>query len=115
MDTNDYEYKKAIKKWRVPTKEEWEELQKQCDWRWTKQNNLNGFIITSRKTSNSIFLPAAGMFNNDEFYSTGYSGTYWSSTYDGEFAYIVDFDGTNVLNINLYYPEVRCTVRPVAK
>lgn len=43
--------------WRVPTKTEWEELVKHCYWNWTTRNGIDGFLVTSKFTGNSIFLP----------------------------------------------------------
>jgi uncharacterized protein (TIGR02145 family) len=47
-------------KWRTPTKEEYAELFKKCEWTETTVNGVGGFLITSKVpgyTSNSIFLP----------------------------------------------------------
>ena len=46
--------------WRMPTKEEIRELKDNCTWTWTTQNGVNGYLVTSKKNDNSIFLPAAG-------------------------------------------------------
>lgn len=70
-------------KWRIPTKEEWEELQKQCRWVWTNKSGRNGYLITSRKNGNSIFLPAAGRYYGDRTCGDGMIGFYWSSTLSG--------------------------------
>ncbi len=86
--------------WRMPTNAEWEELIENCTWTWTTQNSVNGYRVTSKANSNSIFLPAAGYcdFSNlypDEFASVGY---YWSSSlYQAQFstpynAYSTHFD-----------------------
>ena len=58
-----YTFKEAKKlsnsNWRVPTIEEMEELVKNCDYKWTTQNGVNGGLFTSKTNGNSIFLPAA--------------------------------------------------------
>ena len=49
--------------WRMPTKQEIEELYNNCDWTWTTQNGISGVKITSKVegyTDRSIFIPAAG-------------------------------------------------------
>jgi hypothetical protein len=45
--------------WRMPTKDEMEELIDNCTWEWIQTNGKNGFKVTG-KNGNSIFLPAAG-------------------------------------------------------
>lgn len=70
-------------KWRMPSKENVEELLKNCRWVWT--NNYNGTgvagrIGTSKKNGNTIFLPATGYRRNTGVYYTGECGYYCSST-----------------------------------
>lgn len=68
--------------WRIPRDEEWSELRNadNCIWTWTTLNGINGYRVTSRKTGNGIFLPAAG-YRSDTFISfVGHTGFYWSST-----------------------------------
>ena len=47
-------------KWRMPTKEEQDELRNCCDWEWTSLNGVTGMLVKSKNNDNSIFLPAAG-------------------------------------------------------
>ena len=54
--------------WRMPTKEEYAELFKNCEWADTTINGVEGFLFTSKVpgyTSNSIFLP----FTNGGIYA----------------------------------------------
>ena len=46
--------------WRMPTKEEQDELRNNCTWTWTSQNGVNGRLVTG-PNGKSIFLPAAGV------------------------------------------------------
>jgi hypothetical protein len=48
--------------WRMPTKQELEDLNEKCDWTWTTKNGVNGYIVQGRGryASASIFLPGAG-------------------------------------------------------
>lgn len=69
--------------WRMPTKEEIEELNWNCDWVWTTLNGVNGIKITSKVegyTDRSIFLPAAGYWTDSRQLFAGESGEYWSGT-----------------------------------
>lgn len=45
--------------WRMPTKTEMQELEKNCSWTWTTLNDIKGCKVTG-PNGNSIFLPATG-------------------------------------------------------
>ncbi len=65
------------KDWRMPTKEEFQELMDSCSWEF--DNNNQGFIVTGRN-GNSIFLPAGGFKSGDHDYLNYGSGVYlWGS------------------------------------
>ena len=65
--------------WRMPTKEELEELENECTWTWTTQNGVNGRKVTG-PNGNHIFLPAAGYRSESSLNYAGEYGHYWSST-----------------------------------
>ncbi len=65
--------------WRTPTYSEWVELLTRCDYTWTTQNGVNGFLFTARN-GNSIFLPAAGSRSDADLSHVGSGGYYWSSS-----------------------------------
>lgn len=44
-------------KWRMPTKDEAQELLKNCDWAWVCVNGVYGYQGTSKINGNRIFLP----------------------------------------------------------
>ena len=70
--------------WRMPTKADWEELLSDtCTWTWTTINSTNGYIVTSKKNGNRIFLPAAGLRYYTGHYHTNSSGVYASSIQGG--------------------------------
>lgn len=82
-------------KWRMPTKEEMEELNEDCTWTWTTQSGVNGMKVTG-PNGNSIFLPAAGNRYGTDFYYRGSYGLFWSATLDGDDsgdAYALFFEG----------------------
>ena len=66
--------------WRLPTEEEFQELLDNCNWTWTTLNGKAGYKVVSKKTGNSIFVPAAGGRGGSSLYYAGESGYYWSST-----------------------------------
>lgn len=89
--------------WRMPTTEEFDELmdQSKCTWTWMSQNNVNGYKVTSKSNGNSIFLPAAGEYDDTDDYDPGIGekGKYWSCTrskshQDG--AYVIFFEKYDV-------------------
>ena len=67
--------------WRMPTMSELEELQNNCTWTWTTQNDHKGCKVTG-PNGQSIFLPAAGCRYGDLLSFERKDGNYWSSTHD---------------------------------
>ncbi len=63
--------------WRMPTKEEWQELYNNTTNIWTTQNGVDGRLFTAAN-GNSLFLPAAGYRNNSSFSENGVAGDYLS-------------------------------------
>ncbi len=104
--------------WRMPTDAEWTELRKQCTWKWTTQNGVKGYKVTSKKsgyTNNSIFLPAAGYRYDSSLYYAGNYGYYWSSSLGSDYpdyAWYVGFNSGDVGRGN-YLRNCGLSVRPV--
>lgn len=67
--------------WRIPTKNEFNELIEQCKWIKTKYKNVTGYKVTG-PNGKSIFLPFGGTMLDDRIdESTNYNqGNYWTST-----------------------------------
>ena len=85
--------------WRMPTKEEQDELRNECAWVWTTLNGVYGYKVTSKVNDNSIFLPAAGYCFNSDLYYTGLTAYYWGSslcTDDSFKAYFLHFNSSDV-------------------
>ena len=72
--------------WRMPTKEEWQELYQNTTQTWTTQNGVNGRLFTAAN-GNSLFLPAAGCRGNSYLYYAGSYGLYWSSSLGTDYPY----------------------------
>lgn len=131
-------------KWRMPTKEEFDELlnEEYCTWTWTSQKRLkegvaaapgasvptsemrnwedvSGYRVTSKVNGVSIFLPAAGARQLSNVLYAGVGGYYWTASLKNPyvaFCLILDKDGFLVVDNEKY--ENRChgyTVRPVCK
>ena len=67
--------------WRMPTQQELDDLNSNCDWTWTTVNGVNGYLVCGRGdyASNSIFLPAGGEGSLTSFENARSDGYYWSS------------------------------------
>ena len=93
--------------WRMPTKWELSDLNSNCDWTWTTQNGVEGYIVRGRNAyaSASIFLPCAGYGAGTSLHHDGPRGNYWSSvpTTDGIYSYDYDFDIDYMDAWNLYF------------
>ena len=99
--------------WRVPTKEEWDELINNCNLEWTTMNGVKGQKATG-PNGNSIFLPAAGGRYYTYLRSAGQSGVYWSSiiAYYPYEAYMFSTSSyyTQTTDYDRFYG---CSIRPV--
>lgn len=103
-------------KWRMPTDAQWTELRTECTWSWTKQNGVNGYLVTG-PNGNSIFLPAAGYRGDDSLDDAGSYGYYRSrSLYNKSsnpyFAFGVRFGSGSVWRFS-GYRYCGYSVRPV--
>lgn len=65
--------------WRMPTKDELNELLSKCKWVHTKLNKVEGYKITG-PSGKSIFLPFAGSYIEKTLDQQGSFGVYWSSS-----------------------------------
>ena len=68
--------------WRMPTYQELYDLcYNKCDWTWTTQNGIKGYVVRGRGAyaSNCIFLPATGCGYETSLKYAGSEGYYWSS------------------------------------
>ena len=66
-------------KWRMPTREEMQELVDECDWTWDTLNGVDGYTVKG-PNGNSIFLPAAGNYDGGSVSNAGMYGGYWTGT-----------------------------------
>ena len=81
--------------WRMPTYQELSDLAGKCDWTWTTQNGVQGYLVKGRGAyaSASIFLPCVGYGGGTSLSDSGSYGYYWSSVpySDYDYAYGLDF------------------------
>ena len=65
--------------WRMPTKDEINELIGGCTWKWTKKDGVEGYEVKGTN-GNIIFLPAAGYRKGSKSQYIRKMGYYWSSS-----------------------------------
>ena len=90
-------------KWRVPTKQELNDLCEKCVWTWATTNGVNGYVVRGKGyfAPAIIFLPAAGYGVGASLYDSGSKGYYWSSVpYSGNYSswylyFYSSYHGTN--------------------
>lgn len=99
--------------WRIPTKEDWQELLDQCNWAWWSIDGQPGYKVTSRKDSSKwIFMPLCGYIDGDYQKDKDFYGVYWSSTVssnDSGAAWTTSMS-TALGGLGTYY---RCTGLPI--
>ena len=102
--------------WRIPTKEEIQELVDKCNWKWTRMNGVLGYLITAPVPYiNSIFLPVTGMRLDTRLLYSDTSAYYWSSslsTSSNEMAWQLYFK-SNDINVVPLNRSVGRVIRPV--
>ena len=70
--------------WRMPTKDECQELIDNCNTMWTDDYNgtvVAGQVFTSKVNGNSVFFPAAGNCADSSVNDVGSCGHYWSASW----------------------------------
>jgi hypothetical protein len=80
--------------WRMPTKEEWQELYNNTTCTWTIQNGVNGRLFTAAN-GNSLFMPAAGYRVGSGLDFAGSDGIFWSGSLNTDgpnYAYYFSID-----------------------
>lgn len=69
------------KGWRMPTKEEFDELLQYCDYDYVKKGNLYGHLFTNPRNKRTIFLPSTGYKErSSKIENANVCGNYWAST-----------------------------------
>ena len=67
--------------WRIPSKAEWEELCNHTTVTWTTLKGTRGLLFTANN-GGSLFLPAAGFYDDDYLNFHGSSCRYWTNQLD---------------------------------
>lgn len=91
--------------WRMPTADEFQELCDNCTYVWTTLNGVTGYLFTSNVNGNTLFLPAAGVYDGTTLVNRGSNGVYWSSTfYSDADARVLSFS-SSIVNPRSNYPR----------
>ena len=105
-------------KWRMPTKDELEELFNNTTHKVETLNGVKGMIFTSKINDKRLFIPFAGYWYNGSFYAIGSDAYMWSSRVHSCIVYRVtrlslDFNG----DVDVIYADRTCafSVRGVFK
>lgn len=106
-------------KWRMPTKEELEELEEKCTFTLSTPNGVSGCKVTG-PNGNSIFLPFAGYIDGITPKDRGEEGYYWSKSLDKDYNSMAKYFRVYIYNDHargsVYWSESReygLTIRPV--
>ncbi len=86
--------------WRMPTVAEQQELINKCTWSWIRKSGVYGYNVTSKINGNSIFLPAAGFYADNELIDNeDLAGCYASSSLSDESThfYVIGFGKSRYL------------------
>lgn len=103
--------------WRIPSRREYIELINSCDAKSCKLNGVWGYLFTSNKNGNSIFLPIAGIRDMEELLHKGTYGFYWSNElYSTTDAYILNLSrDTNPVCTKYQERDMGLPIRPITK
>lgn len=100
--------------WRMPTKNDFDELKECCVWEWASMGGKKGFKVTG-PNDEYIFLPAAGYKRGSSLGSANQYGYYWCSEPHGEYgdnAYDLYFN-SNSVKLHWNNRNYGLTIRPV--
>ncbi len=83
--------------WRMPTKEQFQELYDNCKWIRATVNGVNGYLVVSKINKASIFFACSGYGYGTSWDNLGSNGYYWSASfYSARNAYNLVFYSSGV-------------------
>ena len=103
--------------WRMPTREEFEELlhPANTDLCLVSKNDVKGYLVVSKKNGNTLFLPAAGFKLADEVTGVEDEYYYWTSEHAEEGLGVANVVGNfyGSLDVRPLNRPIGCAIRPV--
>lgn len=105
------------KKWKMPDKNQCQELIDECTWTWCTNKGVQGYLVTG-KNGNCIFFPAAGFKSGNNLNKNSERGIYRSSIWTngsdvGDSSYVIGFTQDGVKLEKSGYRINGLTIRPV--
>ena len=104
--------------WRMPSWQQFKDLYDLCEWeKRMSGKKLLGYDVKG-PNGNSIFLPAAGWFEETSHKYASENGSYWSSSLSADYpsgGHILDFNSDNVDPDDWYGRPCGLSVRPVRR
>lgn len=102
--------------WKLPSSEDFAELNKECSWVYKTINGRNGYVVTGAN-GNSIFLPAGGYIEATHISQVGMCGNYWTCDYWDQYERSTSFNFTSTSHNGVIwsYRYKGETIRPVIK
>lgn len=105
--------------WRIPTKEEWQELYDNTSQTWTTQNDVFGSLFIA-SNGDSLFLPAAGNYEESSLTYSDSHGFYWSSSLDTDLSrnawrFEINSDGSYMRGYYRFYGRSIRAVRSMSQ
>ena len=94
-------------RWHIPSKDEWRELKNYCNYSRVTRGSVEGMLVTSRSTGNSIFIPLAEYWTNTLDYAPAYGSYQNQYATTCEFSYYTQFGEYSKYRYNGLY------IRPV--
>ena len=104
--------------WRMPTREEFEELlhPANTDLCLVNKNDVKGYLVVSKKNGNTLFLPAAGFKLADEVTGVEDEYYYWTSEHAEEGLGVANVVGNFYGSLDVipfFNRPIGCSIRPV--
>lgn len=102
----------------VPTKDDFSELIRECDWQWTTYNQTVGYkVINKSDATKWIFLPALGYDFGAISEGVGY-GIYWSKSENSSnsaLAWALKIESKSNKTDNIFYEDLKGNVRLIIR
>ena len=114
----DVAYNVMGKDWKMPTRNNCEELVDNCDWTWATYKGVSGYKVVG-PSGNYIFMPAAGFKSGFDHNKVGERGVYRSSIWTihngyADSSFGIDFTKEEVQVVNYSYKVNGETVRAIS-
>lgn len=100
--------------WCIPTREQWDELCKNCSTQWSTYKGVVGQLFTG-PNGNTIFLPAGGLFSGERPSKISERGNYWASSLNERWSRNAGACHFNAQGAEASFTEREdgCLIRPV--